>query len=234
MIIIFMLPYLSKIMKQFFYIILFLHLISACQDRGGIKLSNDVRWVTQSIEYPSICEQIYNSAKLVLHDQFEGVDRPVIVMDLDETVLNNAQYQVELFETSEKYNPTSWNAWVNKELATAVPGAKSFILDFKDKYKGLIVFISNRDASTIKATRNNLDNLGLLFEDDIFLLRKDKKDTKIVRRNEVLEGVGRMEGYGPNSVLAYFGDQIGDFPNDTSFVFSLNKFMFPNPMYGKW
>ena len=43
-----------------------------------------------------------------------------------------------------------------------------------------------------------------------------------------------MEGYGPNSVLAYFGDQIGDFPNDTSFVFSLNKFMFPNPMYGKW
>ena len=169
-----------------------------------------------------------------MQNQFEGVDRPVIVMDLDETVLNNVQYQVELFEKSETYNPTSWNAWVNKELATAVPGAKSFILDFKEKYEGRIVFISNRDASTIKATRNNLDNLGLLFEDDVFLLRKDKKDTKIVRRNEVLEGIGRMQSYGPNSVLAYFGDQIGDFPNDTSFVFSLNKFMFPNPMYGKW
>ena len=171
---------------------------------------------------------------MVLHDQFEGVNRPVIVMDLDETVLNNAQYQVELFETSEKYNPSSWNSWVDKELATAVPGAKSFILDFKEKYKGLIVFISNRDASTLKATRNNLDSLGILFQDDIFLLRKEKKDTKIVRRNEVLEGVGRMVSYGPTSVLAYFGDQIGDFPTDTSFVFSLNKFMFPNPMYGKW
>ena len=155
-------------------------------------------------------------------------------MDLDETVLNNVQYQVELFETSEKYNPSSWDAWVNKELATAVPGSKSFILDFKLKYKGLIVFISNRDASTLEATQNNLDKLGLLFEDDVFLLRKDKRDTKNVRRNEVLEGIGRMQSYGSNSVIAYFGDQIGDFPNDTSFVFSLNKFMFPNPMYGKW
>ena len=221
-------------MKKLIYILLFILPISACQNKEGAKLPNEVRWVTQSSEYSSVCEQIYNSASLVLQNQFEGVDRPVIVMDLDETVLNNVQYQVELFEKSETYNPTSWNAWVNKELATAVPGARSFILDFKEKYEGRIVFISNRDASTIEATRNNLDSLGLLFEDDVFLLRKDKRDTKIVRRNEVLEGIGRMESYGPNSVLAYFGDQIGDFPNDTSFVFSLNKFIFPNPMYGKW
>lgn len=221
-------------MKQLFYILLFVLPISACQNEGDIKLFNDVRWVTQSSEYTSLCEQIYRSAGSVLQNQFEGVNLPVIVMDLDETVLNNAQYQVELFEKSETYNPTSWNAWVNKELATAVPGAKSFIIDFKEKYKGRIVFISNRDASTIKATRNNLDSLGLLFEDDVFLLRKDKEDTKNVRRNEVIEGIGRMQSYGPNTVLAYFGDQIGDFPNDTSFVFSLNKFILPNPMYGKW
>ena len=221
-------------MKQFFYILLFILSISACQNEGAVKLPNDLRWVTQSSEYISLCEQIYSSAELFLHDKLEGLDRPVIVMDLDETVLNNAQYQVELFEKSETYNSSSWNVWVNKELATVVPGAKSFILDFKEKYNGLIVFISNRDASTLKATRNNLDNFGLLFEDDVFLLRKDKKDTKILRRNEVLEGIGRMQNYGPISVLAYFGDQIGDFPTDTSFVFSLNKFVFPNPMYGKW
>ena len=64
------------------------------------------------------------------------------------------------------------------------------------------MFISNRDASTTKATRNNLDNLGLLFEDDVFLLRQDKRDTKIVRRNEVIEGIGRIQSYGPNSGLA--------------------------------
>ena len=135
-------------MKKLIYILLFILPISACQNKEGAKLPNEVRWVTQSSEYSSVCEQIYNSASLVLQNQFEGVDRPVIVMDLDETVLNNVQYQVELFEKSETYNPTSWNAWVNKELATAVPGAKSFIIDFKEKYEGRIVFISNRDAST--------------------------------------------------------------------------------------
>ena len=221
-------------MKFFLNIIFTILLLSACQNKEDAKLPNEVRWVSQSREYTSLCEQIYSSAASVLRSQLEGTDRPVIVMDLDETVLNNAQYQVELFEKSETYNPTSWNAWVNKELATAVPGVKQFILEFKEKYEGRIVFISNRDASTIKATRNNLDSLDLLFEEDVFLLRKDKKDTKIVRRNEVLEGIGRMESYGPNKVLSYFGDQNGDFPFDTTFVFSLNKFMLPNPMYGKW
>ena len=221
-------------MKFFLNIIFTILLLSACQNKEDAKLPNEVRWVSQSSEYTYLCEQIYSSAASVLQNQLEGIDRPVIVMDLDETVLNNAQYQVELFEKSETYNPTSWNAWVNKELASAIPGAKPFILEFKQKYEGRIVFISNRDASTIKATRNNLDSLGLLFEEDVFLLRKDKKDTKIVRRNEVLEGIGRMERYGPNKVLSYFGDQIGDFPSDTTFVFSLNKFMLPNPMYGKW
>ena len=221
-------------MKFFLNIIFTILLLSACQNKEDAKLPNEVRWVSQSSEYTYLCEQIYSSAASVLQNQLEGIDRPVIVMDLDETVLNNAQYQVELFEKSETYNPTSWNAWVNKELASAVPGAKPFILEFKQKYEGRIVFISNRDASTIKATRNNLDSLGLLFEEDVFLLRKDKKDTKIVRRNEVIEGIGRMERYGPNKVLSYFGDQIGDFPSDTTFMFSINKFMLPNPMYGKW
>lgn len=221
-------------MKFFFKIIFTILLFSACQNIEDAKLPNEVRWVSQSFEYTSLCEQIYSSAASIMQNQFEGVDRPLIVMDLDETVLNNAQYQVELFEKSETYNPTSWNAWVYKELATAVPGAKPFILEFKQKYEGRIVFISNRDDSTIKSTQNNLDSLGLLFEEDIFLLRKDKNDTKIVRMNEVLKGIGRMESYGPNKVLSYFGDQIGDFPTDTNFIFSYNKFMLPNPMYGKW
>ena len=74
-------------MKQLFYILLFMLPISACQNEGDIKLPNDVRWVTQSSEYTSLCEQIYSSASSVLQNQFEGVDLPVIVMDLDETCL---------------------------------------------------------------------------------------------------------------------------------------------------
>ena len=53
-------------MKQLFYILLFILPISACQNEGDIKLPNDVRWVTQSSEYTSLCEQIYGSAGSVL------------------------------------------------------------------------------------------------------------------------------------------------------------------------
>ena len=35
-----------------------------------------------------------------------------------------------------------------------------------------IVFISNRDASTLKATRNNLDNLGLLLKMMFFIAKR--------------------------------------------------------------
>ena len=60
-------------MKQHFYILLFILPISACQNASDIKLPNDVRWVTQSSEYTSLCEQIYSSAGSVLQKQFEGV-----------------------------------------------------------------------------------------------------------------------------------------------------------------
>ena len=43
-----------------------------------------------------------------------------------------------------------------------------------------------------------------------------------------------MESHGAKEVIAYFGDAMGDFPNDKKYQFSINKFIFPNPMYGKW
>ena len=205
---------------------------SNCQEKT--TLPNDTRWVTKSLEYKSICEQNYSCAWASIGTKLKGAAHQVIVMDLDETVLDNSQYQVELFKKSEKYNPSSWNTWVKKEKATLVPGAKEFILNYKQKSKGFIVYISNRDAATLTATKNNLKSLGVFFDEDIFLLRKNKEDTKIIRRKEVLEGTGRMKNYGAKKVLAYFGDQMGDFPNDENYQFSRNKFIFPNPMYGKW
>ena len=78
-----------------------------------------------------------------------------------------------------------------------------------------------------------MKKLGIYFEDDIFLLRKNKEDTKIIRRKEVLNGNNRMEDYGAQKVIAYFGDAIGDFPRNKKYKFSKNKFIFPNPMYGQ-
>ena len=84
-------------------------------------------------------------------------------------------------------------------------------------------------------TMENMMDLGIYEEDDIFLLRIDKPDKKDVRRSEVLNGTGRMVNFGPLNVLAYFGDARHDFEDPNSyFKFGENMFMFPNPMYGKW
>ena len=198
------------------------------------KLPNDVRWVVSSDEYKYNCIQTYQVAYHAILEKCISVDKPVIVMDLDETVLDNSKYQVGLFEKGESYNPESWSKWVIKEQAQLVPGAKEFILNYKKIDGSKIIYISNRMNKNLVATKNNMNELGILFDDDIFLLRLDKEDTKVVRRSEVLNGKGRMEEYGKQSVIAYFGDAMGDFPDDPFYQWTLNKFIFPNPMYGKW
>ena len=110
------------------YILLFISIVNA-------KLPNDVRWVVESDEYKYNCIQTYQMAYHAIIDECNKVDNPTIIMDLDETVLDNSQYQVSLFELKETYNPESWSAWVNQKEAKLVPGAKEFIINFK-KIKG--------------------------------------------------------------------------------------------------
>ena len=116
-------------LKSFYLIFIFS--FSFCQE--NTQYPNDVKWVTKSKEYKILCEQIYFNAWKTIKKEVKNSKEAVIIMDLDETVLDNSKYQIELFKKSEKYNPESWNKWVEKEEADLVPGAKKFILKFKDK-----------------------------------------------------------------------------------------------------
>ena len=222
---------------NFFLIFLFPILLFSQNDVALDKnshLPNDVKWVTKSLEYDLLCEQIYRIAWISIRNRWISIENPVIIMDLDETVLDNSEYQFDLFLKSEKYNSNSWNKFVKKEISKLIPGAKEFIEKYKKKSNAKIIYISNRDASSLKATKNNMKKLGIYFDDDIFLLRKDENDIKIIRRQEVFNGTGRMQIYGSQKIIAYFGDASGDFPADKQYEFGINKFIFPNPMYGKW
>ena len=217
------------------WVLYFLIIISFFASSQESKLlPKDVEWVTQSSEYKSLCEQIYFNAWISIRNKVASLNEPVIIMDLDETVLDNSQYQIDLFNNSEKYNPKSWNKWVKREEAKLVPGSKDFILRYKKIKDAKIIFLSNRDNTTLMATKNNMKDLGIFFSDDIFLLRLDNDDTKINRRDEVFLGKNRMKAHGAKKIIAYFGDAMGDFPEDKNYKFGVNKFLFPNPMYGKW
>ena len=97
-----------------------------------------------------------------------------------------------------------------------------------------VVFLSNRMHSNLKPTKENLRALGVLEAGDLFLLRLNKEDTKEIRRSEVVSGTGRMKDVGPLKVVAYLGDQMGDFPTASDEALGSSVFVFPNPMYGKW
>ena len=124
-----------------------------------IKLPNDIRWVTNSNEYKILCEQTYKNAWNNLSQELKNAsNQSAIIMDLDETVLDNSDYQVGLTEKNESYNPESWSIWVNKEEAKLVPGAKAFIDSVRTTNVRLI-FLSNRMAKNELPTMNNMKSL---------------------------------------------------------------------------
>jgi 5'-nucleotidase (lipoprotein e(P4) family) len=155
-------------------------------------------------------------------------------MDLDETVLDNSGYQRDLETKGEAYSQESWEVWVLKKEAALVPGAKEFISKVRALPRARIIFISNRYARNTNPTRLNLEKLGVAGANDIYMLRKEKADTKTIRQKEVLEGTGRMVKHGAHRVVAWFGDAAHDMPDDPKLKWGTHKFMLPNPIYGNW
>ena len=221
---------------QFGILVLFFFLNGSFFVFGEEKLPNDVRWVRQSTEHETLCEQLFRQATMAILRTVKtekSSGNLAVVVDLDETVLDNSFYQVERWKAGLSFTQDSWSDWVNRKEAGLVPGAKDF-LNAMRKNGVRVVFLSNRMNDNLKPTRENLRLLGVLDPKDLFLLRLDKNDLKEVRRNEVTQGTGRMKKIGPLEVVGYVGDQMGDFPNNRTKEFGKTNFLLPNPMYGKW
>jgi len=221
---------------QFGILNLFLLMIGSVMVVGEEKLPNDIRWIRQSTEYRALCEHLFRQATVAILRKVKtekNSDNLAVVVDLDETVLDNSLYQVERWKAGLSFTQDSWSEWVNREEAGLVPGAKEFLKAVRKK--GVrVVFVSNRMNKNLEPTRRNLLALEVLAPNDLFLLRLDKDDVKEVRRREVNEGKARMKKVGPLNVIGYVGDQMGDFPSGQAKEFGKTSFLLPNPMYGKW
>ncbi|WP_281302315.1 HAD family acid phosphatase [Iodidimonas sp. MBR-55] len=140
-------------------------------------------WVRRSAEYAIITARLYEEAKTDLDaiTRQRGADqRPwVVVLDADETILDNSQYQVEALQAGAKdFDPVAWRTWVKREEATAVPGALSF-LDHIRKRGGKLVIITNRDQDVTSHSRANLSALGFDADRaDLCILGREQQDRK--------------------------------------------------------
>ena len=223
---------------------------------------NAVLWMQDSAEYGAVCETIYRAATAQLdaaladntRDALVPEERgnaatglpPAVVMDVDETVLDNSPYQARLIANGKEYDDVSWAAWVAEKKAQPLPGVVAFAQ--AAAARGItVLYLSNRDEHLQAATIANLRAVGLPVKDDsVFLgLGTVVKDCE---QNGSEKNCRRRLAGQEYRVLMQFGDQLGDFvqvlantPRDRGQLagkyrdwFGQRWWMLPNPSYGSW
>ncbi|MEM9412100.1 MAG: HAD family acid phosphatase, partial [Planctomycetota bacterium] len=222
-------------------------------------------WLQTSAEYEAITRQSFRLAELNLGQALvdpawtasleqqkmfstnpNGLAKlpPAVILDVDETVLDNSKYQSRLIENNEEFSPDSWNSFCREESSPAIPGAVEFIQACRDA-RITVLYVTNRSVEIEYATRRNLISAGLLDIDDPDLLftkyeRKEWSSNKASRR-EYLALRYR--------ILMSLGDDLNDFidlgrrPSSKKRKEEAAKYSdwwghrwvtLPNPNYGGW
>ncbi|MCH2092872.1 MAG: 5'-nucleotidase, lipoprotein e(P4) family [Pseudoxanthomonas sp.] len=223
---------------------------------------NAVAWVQTSVEYRAITTQTFRAAAdhldaalkekhwdaLVPDERGNAAIglKPAVVMDVDETVLDNSPYQARLIRDGKEYDEISWDQWVAEKKAKPLPGVVDFAKAAAEK--GVtILYISNRAVHLKEATLANLREAGLPVADDSVFLGLGTVLEGCEQNGSEKNCRRRLAGQ-KYRVLMQFGDQIGDFVQveantregrQTLFDeyddwFGERWWMLPNPTYGSW
>lgn len=95
--------------------------------------------------------------------------KPAVIMDVDETVLDNSPYQARLVRDGKEFGDITWDQWVAEKKARPLPG----VVDFAKAAaaKGVtILYLSNRAEHLQAATLENLRAVGLPVKDESVFL----------------------------------------------------------------
>lgn len=201
-------------------------------------------WMQNSAEYRELCYQAYNVAldqvvKAVAHHK-KG-DKPLaIVLDADETVLDNSAFEAGLIGTGNSYSSKTWKEWCDAGVARAMPGAAEY-LQAVDKLGVEIFYASNRNVKDhLESSMRNFKAIGFPQADRKHMIFKTDTSNKQVRFDQV------MKDY---DVVVFMGDNAGDLPIGTyhkgqvernalvdqhKAEFGKRFIVFPNPTYGDW
>jgi acid phosphatase len=184
-------------------------------------LLNAVLWMQHSVEYRANALASFTLAQLRLEQAL--VDRtwtaapaeqtgayqdlpPAVVVDLDETLLDNSAYQAWLIQHATTFDAKSWTAFVNAQISTAIPGAVAFANQIDAKGVKLF-YITNRTIEEEPATRQTMTRLGFPMGGNV--------DTVLSVRKQPgwgsLKGSRRAFVAKDYRVLLNLGDNFGDF-----------------------
>jgi 5'-nucleotidase (lipoprotein e(P4) family) len=229
-------------MKRILALLLLSTAAAAYAQAPAAKTSLEIKYVRDSAEYAALSREVYRiatDAALAKGKAAKGAWG--VILDVDETVLDNSTYQLERVTYTVPFEDVSWLAWINRAEAGSVPGVADFLTAVRAA-GGKVAFITNRDEKAREGTQRNLERNGLWSSNDVLCLLADNYP-KSARRKEVADGAGKCSWSGVKvGVVAFVGDQIGDFPQTgeafdgagTDAQFGRSYFLLPNPMYGGW
>ncbi len=229
---------------------------------ASAALRNDDRlggvlWVQTSAEYRALAGAAFARARVELdraladrtataaleqQEDWSGLP-PAVIADVDETLLDNSPYEADRIRVGGRYEAVSWNAWVQRASARAVPGALEFARYAAER--GVTLFyVTNRAAALEEKTRENLAALGFpLAEDRDTVLtpgeRPEWSSEKASRRAEVARSF---------RILLLIGDDLGDFVTGARALpeerialaeryaqrWQSSWILLANPYYGSW
>ena len=221
------------------------------QNPRSHEMLNAVLWHKTSAEYEAVARQAYATAKeklaIALEDKTwtalaggsaaAGTLPPAVILDLDETVLDNLPFEEHLIANETEYSSKSFQAWCENEKAGAIPGAVDFIRYARER--GVTVFfISAREEATRACTKADLERIGAQATNDseLILTGGDEKEPHreaIAKTHRILLLIGdNLDDFTYGSRLT--AAQRRDIAKQYQQFWGQKWIMLPNPMYGHW
>jgi 5'-nucleotidase (lipoprotein e(P4) family) len=209
-----------------------------------------ILFMQKAAEYRALSYQAFNLARMQLDADFEKKNLKnlpkaerkrarAVVVDVDETVLDNSPHQAFIVINQLPFTPDVWTQWVNQRKAKAIPGAAEFLTYASQK--GVKVFyVTNRDVIHRQATIDNLKQTGFPDASDETVMVRTAESGKEARRQKI------MEKY---RIVLLIGDNLNDLSNvferksvadrfaevdKTREMFGRKFIVLPNAMYGDW
>jgi 5'-nucleotidase (lipoprotein e(P4) family) len=194
------------------------------QDAPPNDLLNAVLWMQRAVEYKAASLGAFALARIRLDQAladptWTGAPKeqtgayqslpPAIIVDVDETIVDNSKYQAWMTMKGTSFDPKTWTAFVNAVTSEAIPGALEF-LQYAESKGVKIFYVSNRTKEEEEGTRKNLLKLGFPIDSsvDVMLMARKQPDwgsAKGTRRAFIAKNY---------RVLLNLGDNFGDFVDE--------------------
>lgn len=210
-----------------------------------------ILFMQKAAEYRALTYQAFNLARMQLDADFEKknlkslpkADRKrarAVVVDVDETVLDNSPHQAFIVTNRLPFSSDVWTRWVNRREAKAIPGAAEF-LTYANQKGVKVFYVTNRDEIHRQGTIDNLKQTGFPdASEETVLVRAAGVSSKEARRQKILEKyrIVLLIGDNLNDLASRFeqksvADRFAEV-DKTREMFGRKFIVLPNAMYGDW